>query len=320
MKTYLLIFVGMVVALPAAAQDTEVETSGAGEFETEVEEDNETSGAGEYEEPLVEEVAPIAYTHRSMTVPSGTLRIDFGPADRALLHANSSLPLGASGLVLPLPRGGGFTYTGVDGGDALIDLRLGAAIGIVDGLEVGAMFLPLGLAPDGRDTYGNPTAYARLRIVDGDFQLGAQVGAAVPVVDGTDFGLGIAVPIKLVLGNGLHLNTGAEVQLTFADPDMVIGLNIPVEFAFNLTEGFFAGLTSGFVHGNLDGGDPVIPAGVFAGYSLSLGNGMVLDATVDFRLPWLINTADDVAPGVSAPGGFDVWQLTVGGVMRMDLL
>lgn len=322
MKTRLLILMSMLLAAPTAAQDTEQEAAGAGEFEAEAEAGTDVGGAGEYEEEIVEEVSPTAYTHRSITLPSGMLRIDLGPADRALLHASSSFPLGTFG-VLPLPRGGGFVVTGYDFGgmssDTAIDLRAGAAFGIIDGLEVGALFLPLGLSPSDRDAYGNPTAYARLRIIDGDVQLGAQVGVQIPALEGTDVGLGFAVPLKLVLGNGIHLNTGGELQLTFAD-DTIFGLNVPVEFAVNITEMFYAGATTGLVYGNFDGGDPVIPAGVFVGYTIALGSGMMLDASVDFQLPWLINTQDELAPGVSAPGGFDIWQLTVGAVMRMHLL
>lgn len=299
MKTRLLILMSMLIAAPTAAQDgeasgggefgTEAEVSGGGEFDS----DTETAGAGEFQDDAVAEVAPIAYTHRSITVPKGTLRIDVGPADRALLQK------------------GGFSIQG-NPGDALIDLRAGAAFGIIDGLEAGAMILPLSLSPEA--DYGNPSVYGRFRILDGSFQLGAQVTAVIPVQDGSSFGLNLGVPIKIMLGNGAHLNTGLEFEMTFADPDAFFGIEIPLELAFNITESIFAGVATGVYQPNLDFSQTFIPLGVFAGYTLSMGNGMVLDATVDFSFPAFL-----VTEGADNPVT-DIWQLTFGGVMRMDLL
>lgn len=291
----------MLVAAPVAAQDTE--TAGGGEFDAdadanaevsaEVDTGTEVAGGGTYEEEVVTEVAPIAYTHRSMTLPSGTLRIDVGPADRAMLQR------------------GGFMVMGTPG-DTGIGLSAGAAFGVIDGLEVGAMVLPLSLSPEA--DYLNPSVYGRFRILDGNFQLGAQVRATVPVQDGSNFGLDLGVPIKIMLGNGAHLNTGIEFQIQFADPDAIFGINIPLELAFNITESIFAGVSTGLWQPNLDVSTTFIPLNLFAGYTMSLGTGMVLDATVDFGFPsFLVTSGPDTVVT-------DFWQLTFGGVVRMDLL
>ncbi len=335
MKTRLLILMSMLVAAPAAAQDEELGAEGEAEAEAEMsaDVDTETDVEGDTSmgddsayasDPMADEStddsmtvagskSQQAYSQRSITIPQGQLRIDLGPADRALLQYSGF----AGGIVPTFVRGGGFVVTGYDLGvvsDTAIDLRLGAAFGVIDGLEVGAMVLPLGLAPSGRDTYGDPSVYGRFRILDGGFQLGAQVGLAIPVQDGSDLSLGVSVPIKVLIGDSMALNTGVEFNMTFADPDSIFGINIPLEFAINLTDSIFAGLVTGLNQPNLDVSTTFIPLGIYGGYTLPLGDNMLLDATVDFRLPMLVNTTS------GGPSGFDFWQLTVGGVMRMDLL
>ncbi len=110
------------------------------------------------------------YADRSMTLNKGTLRIDGGPSDFGLLDSGRI----NSGRGLRIGKPG-------KGADTAVSLGLGAAYGIIDGLEVGALVLPLHFAPSGVDAYGNPEAYVRYRFMTGNVEVGVQAGAQFPV-------------------------------------------------------------------------------------------------------------------------------------------
>ncbi|MCA9582723.1 MAG: hypothetical protein KC416_13070 [Myxococcales bacterium] len=239
-----------------------------------------------------------AYTARGLTLDKGTLRIDVGPGDRALLQ-----------------RGAGFVVneTGSPLG-AFINLNAGAGFGIIDNLEAGVVILPLGLAPSGVDVYGDPTAYGRYQLLDGDTQLAVQVDVLLPA--STFFGFGVAVPVKFALGENMHLNTGARFGFRDTPVTATLSIEVPVEFAVNIMPALFFGLATGLNIRNLDIGfdSGAIPLEVFAGYTMGLA-GHQLDITAGFGFPGFLS----FGPGASNPVA-DVWQLTIGGNFHMDIL
>jgi hypothetical protein len=236
---------------------------------------------------------PVTYAQRPLVLNEGLLRIDVGPADFALLEYN---------------RGLSFTkQDGID--DTFVNLGIGAAYGVMQNLEVGAVVLPLAISPD--FTFGDISAYGRYRLMEGDTEIGLQADVWIPT--DTDFAIGAGVPVMFHLSPTARLDTGARVKFTFADPDMVVGLNIPLALNFNITDTIFLGARTGFEWQSFDVSESMaIPLGAQAGFNVMEGK---LDLLAWFRLPTFL------AP--NAPAGADTvqagtWQLGVGANFFLD--
>ena len=242
------------------------------------------------------------YADRSMTLSKGTLRIDGGPSDFGLLDSGA----------INGRRGLRIGDSGAAGSDTYVSLGVGAAYGIIDGLEVGALVLPLQFAPDGVDAYQNPEAYVRYRFLTGNVEVGAQVGAQVPVVDGSDFGLSFGLPVLVRLGTMGRLDTGAEVELQFADPDMIASLDIPLALNFSVTENILVGGRTGFYLYDFDFDFYSIKLGVQGGYTIQKG---IADITAWFQFPNFLS-GKGVGDGISA----DAWEVGVGGNFYVSFL
>ena len=295
----------------AYAQDPAVEGEVAAEETTTAEVSAETTTT----DVATEEVAvdagggqAVSYTQRALTLPKGTLRVDFAPGDRAFLQSNAGLNI----TLLPKPLK---TAAGAN---------IGAGFGIIDNLEAGVILLPLQFAPSGVDTFGDLSVYGRYQFMQGNTQVGVHLGLQLPTA--TEFGLTAALPVKLVLGDNMHLNTGLGLNLLNngaiddkGKPTMAVGLGVPVEFAVNVMPALFLGLGTGL---NADLSPTTFeairfPLTVFAGYTLDLGNKMLLDIVGQFGAPAFLSITkvkgDDAI-------NFDVKQITLGATFHYGLM
>ncbi|QQR88633.1 MAG: hypothetical protein IPJ88_10280 [Myxococcales bacterium] len=232
------------------------------------------------------------YTARSMTLDAGTLRVDVGPSDFGLL--NSGAINNRRGLTFN--KSAGVSDLGVGAG-------IGAAYGVMDGLEIGTLILPLAISPD--FDYMNPEFYGRYRLMDGDTQVGLQVGMVLPAQSGTDFGLSAGLPVLLRMDK-MRIDTGAELEFIFAT-DLQLNIDIPFALNYSVTDAVFIGGRTGLFFQdftNVDFDGLSIPLGAQGGYTL---DGGIADLTAWFNFPNFINTF---------PGGDAIflknWQLGLG--------
>lgn len=245
---------------------------------------------------------PLALASRPLVIPRGQLTVIAGP------HPT-------------MGDLGGFTIThipSISAGpvsvsiDPLYTFSVGAAYGVIDNLEVGAVAIPLLLSPEFK--FGNPTLYGMYRILSGNFELGAAATINLPVQSGTDFGLGVGVPIAYHLSDTMRLNSGAFLNFTFADP-MVSVLTIPVGLTVNVADNIFVGARTG-IGGNLKAfGDTLaIPLTLQAGYTLANdNNGPLADLIVQFGFPAFLTPG---SAGSKSETG--LWQLTLGANIHLN--
>ena len=219
---------------------------------------------------------PQAMSQRGLVLGVGELRGDFAPRDFGLLFGG----IGGRSLTQDIPgfrvgRLGYFDQT-------RLTLTAGAALGVVDGLEVGALLLPVYLAPDG--DFGDIEAYGRYRFLSGDVEVGAQVTVALPTH--TRFGIGLGAPVLFHLGQ-MRIDTGVELELIFTDPT-VVDLDIPAAFTFDIGDGLFAGVRTGLYAPNFE--EVAIPLWGFVGYTLISGKAPFIDLVATFGWPHFIWT------------------------------
>lgn len=294
----------------AYAQDAAVEGEVAAEETTTTEVTTETTTTDVAADDAVAEEGAMdagggqaaAYTQRGLTLPKGTLRVDFAPADRAFLQTGAGFRV----TTVPKPL------------KTFMSANVGAGFGIMDNLEAGAIVLPLNLAPSGVDTFGDLSVYGRYQFMQGNTQVAAHLGLQLPT--STRFALMPALPVKLVLGDNMHLNTGIGANIALAAkskgfPDTNINLMVPVEFAVNVMPALFLGVGTG-VTADLspDAFKYIsIPLNLFGGYTLDLGNKMLLDIVGQFGIGGLAGGALNIGDGAKLAGtdGFYTDSLSI---------
>ncbi len=227
---------------------------------------------------------PLVFSQRPLTLSKDTLAID--AAFQVLQFPSVSF--------------GGIT---VDV-DPVISLVAGASYGIDQDFEVGATVLPLVLSPEA--DYGNPSLYGMYRFAKGSFQAAALLQAVLPVQDGSDFTLGLGVPLRLAINDASRLDIRPGVGLVFGD-STVANLSIPVEFSVNFNRPFFFMVRTGLTVPDMEFDFAAIPLGFGAGYTLGSGDTPVADLQLNFDMPSFLNPNSDGDAIVA-----DLWTLTVG--------
>lgn len=245
---------------------------------------------------------PSNFTQRPITLPAMTLKGDLA---FAAIHLGGAAD---NGFLLNL--GGAFGI--------LDDLEVGVS-GDRQGLNNGVSFSALGgiagnglvpfvLAPD--FDFGDIYLYGRYRFLNTDsFQLGVELGVNIPT--STNFGLVVAAPFRLRLGEFFSLDGGIEFLTLLTDPDATFALRAtlqprlaPVDFLY-----FGVDLGVGFGFGN---GDPIaIPFGFEAGYVIDLDK-IKIDAYLNFSFPVLYGSLDIGPGGRQGDTAPEFWQLLVG--------
>lgn len=204
-------------------------------------------------------------------------------------------------------------------GGSIIGIGLGAQFGITDDIQVEATPLSLRFGDLG-DGYGIGKIGGTYRILKDDFELG--VSAGVVFGENVVGGL-VGAPMRAHIGDKARLDTG--VNMMFIKPsagDFAVGLagpgfgpldfqpGIPLEFAYNIIDQFWAGASTGFGAADFANfGDSIfVPLGLDLGATIpySDGKGPMVDINASFGFPAFINSFGGDAVTT------EVWQIGVG--------
>lgn len=236
---------------------------------------------------------------RQLVVNRGTLRIDAGQPDFAL---------GTAGFVNnESPQG--LTFRRPKDSDVITTLSLGATYGLFNDLEVGGVFLPMELSPDG--DFGDIQLFGRYQLVSfGGAMLGVQAGIQIPT--DSDFGFDAGVPLRVSLGS-LQLDTGAELEFVFAENNDIINANFPVAITGSFIGPLVIGVESGLYFIDFDADLLTIPAGVFTGFTIPGKTGPFIDLKA--QLLW----EAFITPGLDDKFGEDSWALNFSASIFIDL-
>jgi hypothetical protein len=239
---------------------------------------------------------PLPYAQRPLTLTEGTLR---GDAAFSIAHISFTT-------INPIT---GMEETFADTAIALI---LGAGFGIMDDLEVGATVLPLQLDPE--VDYLDPSVYGIFRFLRGNVEVGAGLAFVFPVQG--DFGIVPAIPVDIHIGDNMLLGTGVRLPILFADPDPIVSLEIPAEFAINVMPSLFFEARTGFLIPDFDFDFFTIPLGIAGGYTIASGTGGPLaDVTLAFGFPAFLQPASDGDAVVT-----NLWTLVLGASFYFDVM
>ncbi len=187
-----------------------------------------------------------------------------------------------------------------------LTLGVGASMGVVENIEIGAVALPLQVLPS--VSYGNPDIHGTFRFVKGGFELAAYVDTLIithaggnsnitlPVLDSSaGVVLNPGLLSRIHMGGRAKLDIGATVPIQLGSAIHDVGLNIPLELAFSLIEGFHIGATSGFGIANVK--QPAInsyvPLGFIAGGTFGNNDRPVVDIGALFNWSQFANPGKD---------------------------
>ncbi|MBI4820749.1 MAG: hypothetical protein HY791_31080 [Deltaproteobacteria bacterium] len=200
---------------------------------------------------------PLALVSRPMTLDAG------------LLQLNGVIPIGHASLGLV--------------SETAIGLSAGVTYGVTDDLTVNAVVLPLQLSPSA--SYGNPIVGARYRFLPGSTEVGGQVSLIVPIRTGSDFTVGLGVPVRAEFSDAMSLDTGFNLGIVFAST-LVTTQSIPVNLHFQATPELAISLDTGLGLSRLDFDTLGIPLGVSALYAIAGGpNAPLVDLGASFGFP-----------------------------------
>jgi hypothetical protein len=235
----------------------------------------ETSAApveGDAGEAVGPEGVEAVYASRGITLAEGTLRVDVGPYEHGINDSGIILgPFGQDSYGIRVQH---FGEAGSN--DNLTLMGIGAAYGVFDELEVGALVVPVLLSPNG--AYADMAVYGRYAFFKRDWiEIGGQLAMSFPTGRFSNvFGLGFGAPVVFRFGD-LRIDTGLELELGLhKGDDQYVGLDVPIAATYNITQ-------SGFVGGHLaltayDFQGLVVPLGVHGGYTL-ITDSVVVDFT-----------------------------------------
>jgi hypothetical protein len=227
---------------------------------------------------------PLAYSARPLTLPGLTL----SPSASATLDKLSTTT--ATKIYTQNPK---TLNLGVD---------IGASFGIVDNIEVGAVFAPLQVLPG--FSYGNPSAHGTFRFVKSAFELAGYINTTfithnapnpdvvLPVLNQS---AGVLLQPGLLsrihMGSKAKLDIGATVPIQLGSAVHDVGLDVPVELAINLIDAFHIGAQSGFGIQNVKSPalDSYIPLGLITGFAIGSDKGPTVDIDALFRFPQFVN-------------------------------
>jgi hypothetical protein len=223
------------------------------------------------------------YISRPLVLPKGVLRIDGGPRRPYF-----------DGQVMP----GGQLQVFVSEGQDLAVLSPGAAYGVIDNLELGAVW-PLLLSPN-LDLL-DLSAYAKYQLQRGHVEVAAYGELRIPVQDELEIAGG--VPVNLHLAPNLRLETGGFLRVVFND-DTDFVVDVPLSAPIQVSPAVFVGPEIAIQI--LDFNTVAVPLGVIAGYTLGTGIGSIGDLFARLTLADIAHGADTVRFDIGAELYFDL--------------
>src|SRR5262249_37636401 len=148
-------------------------------------------------------------------------------------------------------------------------LAPGAAYGVIDGLELGAVW-PLVLSPD-LDLL-DLSAYGKYELQRGQIEVAAYGEIRIPVQN--DLEIAGGVPVALHVAPNLRLDTGGFLRVVFGDDTNLI-VDVPLSVPIQVSPQVFVGPEVA-LH-IVDFKTVGLPLGVLAGYTLGSGIGSIGD-------------------------------------------
>lgn len=223
------------------------------------------------------------YISRPLVLPKGVLRIDGGP-DRPY----------SGGQVMP----GGELQVQVRPGDDAAYFVPGAAYGVLDGLELGAVW-PLQLSPN-LDLL-DVSAYGKYSLQRGEVEVAAYAEVRVPIQD--DFQIAGGVPVYVHIGPTVRLDTGGFVRINFGN-DTTVNVDVPLSVPIQISPQIFVGPELGVEI--VDFKTVAVPLGAIAGYTLGTGISSIGDLFARLNFADVTHGADVVRFDVGVQLYFDL--------------
>ncbi len=131
----------------------------------------------------------------------------------------------------------GFLRPDVAGADLAVSVLGSYEIGITDEITAGVIAVPLGISPE--VNYGQPVAYATLRLADAEaYDLGIRGRLTFPGPEGGDVGIAFGLAGRFQIHKAAWVDAGALVDVTLSDP-AVTTLEVPLNLGVSLTRQLF---------------------------------------------------------------------------------
>jgi len=231
------------------------------------------------------------YISRPLVLPEGVLRIDGGPRRPY-----------SGGQVMP---GGQLQFLINDGSDDVALLVPGAGIGVIDKLELGAVW-PLLLSPE--LDLSDLSVYGKYSLQRGDVEVAGFAELRIPVQDVLELTGGVPVYVHL---DGARIETGGFIRFTFGEDvagtgdDAAATIHVPVSVPIQVSPEVFVGPEIGVEIQDFD--NVALPVGVIAGYTLGGGISSIGDLFARFALADITSGADTIRFDVGAEIFFDIF-------------
>lgn len=225
-------------------------------------------------------------TERHLTVPRNVVSIMYGPLSSPTFGARFPSRIIDGGTSYAHLNQALADETGVP--PDLWNMRGGAAVGMFDDFEAGALFMPLQLGP--KFHYDPVLIFFTQQLRFRGFDLGVRASFQTPGDTGwgIDPGLMLGVPgrrLALRLGVFVPMEVGTLRQKIAP----IVGINAPLRVTWNVLPTWFLSLDSGVAYGHLAReGELTVPLGFGTGYSLLAGSKLI-DITASFNWDhWLL--------------------------------
>jgi hypothetical protein len=224
------------------------------------------------------------YISRPLVLPKGVVRIDAGP--RRPYPSGQLMPAGQLQFFINKDF------------DDLAYLVPGAGVGVIDKLELGAVW-PLRLSPD--LDLSDLSVYGKYSLQRGDIEVAGYAELRIPIENDLELTGGVPVFIHL---DGARLETGGFIRLGFGD-DTTVSFEIPLSAPIQVSPEVFVGPEIGVSIFDFD--DVAIPVGVIAGYTLGGGISSIGDLLARLTFPDITDGADTIRLDIGAELFFDAF-------------
>ena len=184
-------------------------------------------------------------------------------------------------------------------GAVVAPLLPGAGVGVIDKLELGAVW-PLRLSPD--LDLSDLSVYGKYSLQRGEVEVAGYGELRIPIEG--DLELTGGVPVYIHLSNQVRLETGGFIRLTFGD-DTAATIHVPLSAPIQVSPEVFVGPEIGVEIRDFE--DVAIPAGVLVGYTLGGGISSIGDLLARLTFTDLTTGADTIRLDIGAELFFDVF-------------
>jgi len=223
------------------------------------------------------------YISRPLVLPKGVLRLDAGP--RRPYPSGQLMPAGQLQFLINKDF------------DDTAYLVPGAGIGVVDRLELGAVW-PLQVSPD--LNLSDLSVYGKYSLQRGEIEVAGYAEIRIPVENDLELTGGVPVYVHL---DGARLETGGFIRLGFGD-ETPVSFEIPLSAPIQISPEVFVGPEIGVLIRDFE--DVAIPVGVVAGYTLGGGISSIGDLIARLAFADVTNGADTIRLDLGAEIFFDL--------------